>query len=100
MIKRKTAHVNIPPFLIDGSNRLENFVLNNINIYKNLGYRDIWFNVMISYNQDLEEVLRINGIRSYGMMFDGSFHHSKVFLNPTWIEKIRCRLNHERKEEL
>ncbi|QQB06151.1 hypothetical protein [Macrococcoides caseolyticum] len=98
MRKRKTAHVNIPPFLIDGSNRLENFVLNNINIYKKLGYRDIWFNVMIIYNQDLEEVLRINGIRSYGMMFDGSFHHSKVSLNPTWIDKIRCRLNHTKTE--
>ena len=98
MIKRKTAHVNIPPFLIDGSNRLENFVLNNINIYKKLGYRDIWFNVMITYNQELENVLRKNGIRPYGMMFDGSFHHSKVMLNPTWLDKIRYRLNHTKTE--
>ena len=98
MIKHKTTHINIPPFLIDDSNRLENFVLNNINIYKKLGYRDIWFNVMIIYSQDLEEVLQKNNIRSYGMMFDGSFHHSRVFLNPTWIDKIRCRLNHTKTE--
>lgn len=97
-MKYKTAHIHIPPFLIDGSNRLENYVLNNINIYKKLGYRDIWFNVIISHNQDLENVLRKNGIRSYGMMFDGSFHHSKVFLNPTWLDKIRYRLTNTKTE--
>ena len=97
-MKYKTAHIHIPPFLIDGSNRLENYVLNNINIYKKLGYRDIWFNVIISHNQDLENVLRKNGIRSYGMMFDGSFHHSKVMLNPTWVDKIRYRLTNTKTE--
>lgn len=97
-MKYNTAHIHIPPFLIDGSNRLENYVLNNINIYKKLGYRDIWFNVIISHNQDLENVLRKNGIRSYGMMFDGSFHHSKVMLNPTWLDKIRYRLTNTKTE--
>ncbi|PKF14024.1 hypothetical protein [Macrococcoides caseolyticum] len=98
MIKRKTPHVHIPPFLIDDSNRLENFVLNNINIYKKLGYRDIWFYVMLTYNQELENVLRKNGIRPYGTMFDGSFHHSKVMLNPTWLDKIRYRLTNTKTE--
>lgn len=97
-MKNRTPHIHIPLFLIDGSNRLENYVLNNINVYKKLGYRDIWFNVMIIYNQDLENVLRKNGICSYGMMFDGSFHHSKVFLNPTWLDKIRYRLTNTKTE--
>lgn len=92
MIKRKNAYINIPSFLIDGSNRLENYVLNNINIYKKRGYRSIWFNVVIGKNQELSNVFKVNGIQSHGVMFDGSFHHERVFLNPTWIDRIIYRL--------
>lgn len=99
-IKSKTAHVNIPPFLIDGSNRLENYVLNNINIYIKRGYQAIWFNVMVIYSQDLEEVLKRNGIKTYGMMFDDSFHHSKVLLNPTWFDKIKYRFKQKKERGL